>query len=131
MKKTLLQSLVQSPWIDLHLVLVTNILAILFILIPPFSETFLRIPLALVLLLFLPGYVFIAAMFPGRDISGIERFTLSVGLSIAITVFDGFAISVTVWRFRPTSIVVSLTLIILFFVNVFLKMKRKTDSIFL
>ena len=111
MKKPLLQ----SPWIDLHLVLVTNILAILFILIPPFNETLLRIPFALVLLLFLPGYVFIAALFPGRDISGIERFTLSVGLSIAITVFDGFAISVTVWRFRPTSIVVSLTLIILFF----------------
>jgi uncharacterized membrane protein len=67
MKKTLLQSLVQSPWIDLYLVLVTNVLAILFILIPPFNETPLRIPLALVLLLFLPGYVFIAAMFPGRD----------------------------------------------------------------
>ena len=125
MKKTLLQSLVQSPWIDLYLVLVTNILAILFILIPPFNETPLRIPLALVLLLFLPGYVFIAAMFPGRDISGIERFTLSVGLSIAITVFDGFAISVTVWRFRPTSIVVSLTLIILFFVIITYFMRKR------
>ncbi len=125
MKKKLLRSLVQSPWLDLYLVLVTNFLAILFILIPPFSETFLRIPLALVLLLFLPGYVFIAAMFPGRDISGIERFTLSVGLSIAITVFDGFAISLTVWRFRPTSIVVSLTIIILFFVIITYFMRKR------
>ncbi len=125
MNKTQLQSLVQSPWIDLYLVLLTNFLAILFILVPPFNETFLRIPLALVLLLFLPGYVFIAAMFPGRDISGIERFTLSVGLSIAITVFDGFAISVTVWRFRPTSIVVSLTLIILFFVIITFFMRKR------
>ncbi|MBC2764100.1 MAG: DUF1616 domain-containing protein, partial [ANME-2 cluster archaeon] len=125
MKKTLLQSLFQSPWSDLYLVLLTNFLAILFILIPPFSETFLRIPLALVLLLFLPGYVFIAAMFPGRDISVIERFTMSVGLSIAITVFDGFAISITVWRFRPTSIVVSLTLIILFFVIITYFMRKR------
>jgi len=119
------KSMFQSPWIDLYLVLVTNLLAILFILIPPFNETFLRIPLALVLLLFLPGYVFIAAMFPKRDISGIERFTMSVGLSIAITVFDGFAISLTVWRFRPTSIVVSLTLIILFFVIITFIMRKR------
>ena len=119
------KSVFQSPWIDLYLVLVTNLLAILFILIPPFNETFLRIPLALVLLLFLPGYVFIAAMFPKRDISGIERFTMSVGLSIAITVFDGFAISLTVWRFRPTSIVVSLTLIILFFVIITYFMRKR------
>jgi len=125
MKKTLLRSLVRSPWVDLYLVIVINFLAILFILIPPFCEIFIRIPLALVLLLFLPGYVFIAAMFPGRDISGIERFTLSVGLSIAITVFDGFAISVTVWRFRPTSIVVSLTLIILFFVIITYFMRKR------
>jgi len=128
MKKILLQ----SPQIDLYLVLVINILAILFILIPPFNETMLRIPFALVLLLFLPGYVFIAAMFPGRDISGIERFTLSVGLSIAITVFDGFAISVTVWRFRPTSIVVSLTLIILFFIVItyFMRMRLAPEQRF-
>jgi len=119
------KSVFQSPWIDLYLVLLTNLLAILFILIPPFNETFLRIPFALVLLLFLPGYVFIAAMFPRRDISGIERFTLSVGLSIAIMIFDGFAISITIWRFRPTSIVVSLTLIILFFVIITYFMRKR------
>jgi uncharacterized membrane protein len=119
------KSVFQSPWSDLYLVLLTNLLAIFFILIPPFNETFLRIPLALVLLLFLPGYMLIAAMFPGRDISGIERFTLSIGLSIAITVFDGFAISLTVWRFRPISIVVSLTLIILFFVIITYFMRKR------
>jgi uncharacterized membrane protein len=115
-KNKKINKILHSPWIDLYIVLITTFLAIVFILIPPFNQTFLRIPFALVLLLFLPGYVFISALFPGRDLSGIERFTLSVGLSIAITVFDGFAISVTVWRFRPTSIVVSLSLIILFFV---------------
>jgi len=117
-KNKTIKKFLQSSWIDLYIVLITTFLAVIFILIPPFNQTFLRIPFALVLLLFLPGYVFISALFPGRDLSGIERFTLSVGLSIAITVFDGFAISVTVWRFRPTSIVVSLSVIILFFVMI-------------
>lgn len=99
---------------DLLIVLLFTFLAYLFVLIPPFNQTSLRIIFALPILLFLPGYLLIAAIFPRREeLSGIERFTLSIGLSIAIFVFDGFAISVTQWRFRPTSIIYSLSLIIL------------------
>ena len=99
---------------DLLLVLLFDFLAFLFVLIPPFNQTPLRIVFALPLLLFLPGYVLIAAMFPRKvELSAIERFTLSIGLSIAIFVFDGFAISVTPWRFRPAPIVYSLSLITL------------------
>ncbi len=51
-------------------------------------------------------------MFPKRgELGPIERFTLSIGLSIAITVFDGFALNYTRWGFRPNSIVISLSLI--------------------
>jgi len=99
---------------DLGLVLLFAFLAYLFVLVPPFNQTPLRIVFALPLLLFLPGYVLIAAMFPRKDeLSVIERFTLSIGLSIAIFVFDGFAISVTPWLFRPAPIIYSLTLITL------------------
>ncbi|HID20317.1 MAG TPA: DUF1616 domain-containing protein, partial [Methanophagales archaeon] len=99
---------------DLVFVLLFAFLAYLFVLIPPFNQTPLRIIFALPILLFLPGYVLIAAMFPRREeLSGIERFTLSIGLSIAIFVFDGFAISVTAWRFRPEPIILSLSLITL------------------
>ena len=98
--------------LDLGLVLLFTFLAGLFVLVPPFNQTPLRIVFALPLLLFLPGYVFLSAMFPRReDLSGIERFTVSIGLSIAIFVFDGFAISVTAWRFRPAPIVYTLSLI--------------------
>ena len=98
--------------LDLGLVLLFAFLAYLFVLVPPFNQTPLRIVFALPLLLFLPGYMLIAAMFPRKDeLSVIERFTLSIGLSIAIFVFDGFAISVTPWLFRPAPIVYSLTLI--------------------
>jgi uncharacterized membrane protein len=97
---------------DLKLAAVLIILSIIFILLPPFNQTYLRIILALPLLLFLPGYLLISVMFPKRgEISPIERFTLSIGLSIAITVFDGFALNYTEWGFRPNSIVISLSVI--------------------
>jgi uncharacterized membrane protein len=100
--------------LDLGLVLLFAFLAYLFVLVPPFNQTPLRIIFALPLLLFLPGYALIAVMFPRKnELSGIERFTLSIGLSIAIFVFDGFAISVTAWRFRPEPIILSLSLITL------------------
>jgi uncharacterized membrane protein/VanZ family protein len=110
-KLNLKNQLIKNP--DLIFVPILVILAIIFILIPPFNQGLLRIVFALPLLLFLPGYMLIAAMFPKRgEISPIERFTLSIGLSIAITVFDGFGLNYTRWGFRPNSITISLSIII-------------------
>jgi uncharacterized membrane protein len=105
--------------LDLFFVPIFVVLSILFILIPPYNESFLRIIIALPLLLFMPGYMFIAAMFPKRgELGAIERFTLSIGLSIAITVFDGFGLNYTRWGFRPNSITISLSIIIMLFLLV-------------
>ena len=102
-------------YIDLIAVAILVCLCILFVLVEPFNETPLRIPFSLIILLFLPGYALIAAMFPKMgEIGGIERFTLSIGLSIAITVFDGFAISVTPYLFRPVPLTLTLSAITLF-----------------
>jgi len=102
-------------YIDLIAVAILVGLCILFVLVEPFNETPLRIPFSLIILLFLPGYALIAVMFPKMgEISGIERFTLSVGLSVAITVFDGFAISVTSYLFRPTPLILTLSVITVF-----------------
>jgi len=101
--------------IDLIAVVILTGLCILFVLVEPFNATPLRIPFSLIILLFLPGYALIAAMFPKMgEISGIERFTLSIGLSIAITVFDGFAISMTPYLFRPVPLILTLSAITLF-----------------
>jgi len=98
--------------LDLKLAVILIAASIIFILVPPFNQTFLRMILALPLLLFLPGYLFISVMFPRRgELGPIERFTLSIGLSIAIFVFDGFALNYTPWGFRPNSIVISLSAI--------------------
>ncbi|CAG0957113.1 hypothetical protein METP2_00561 [Methanosarcinales archaeon] len=99
--------------LDLIFIPILVILAIIFILIPPFNQGFLRIIFALPLLLFLPGYMLIAIIFPKRgELSSIERFTFSIGFSIAITVFDGFGLNYTRWGFKSDSITISLSLII-------------------
>lgn len=101
---------------DLLAVTILSCLGAVFVLIPPFNETFLRIPIALSLFFFVPGYAFISALFPGnKEISGIERFTLSVGFSLILTVFDGFIISLLPWGYRPKPIIISILGITTFF----------------
>jgi uncharacterized membrane protein len=117
--------------LDLISIPIVVILAIIFVLIPPFNQTSLRIILALPLLLFLPGYMLIAAMFPRRgELSAIERFTMSIGLSIAITVFDGFGLNYTRWGFRPNSITISLSIIIgiLFLITIIQRWRYGKES---
>jgi uncharacterized membrane protein len=102
---------------------------------PIISETPLRVGFGLPFVLFVPGYAFIAALFPeaGEDptedeavdhsddetnetggmstqgIDGIERVALSFGLSIAIVPLIGLALNFTPWGIRlvPTVLVVS------------------------
>ena len=102
----------EFQFLDLKLSIIFIIFSIIFILIPPFNQTFIRILIALPFLLFIPGYLLISLMFPKRgELTAIERFTLSIGLSIAIVVFDGFGLNYTPWGFRPNSIVISLSII--------------------
>jgi len=101
---------------DLLAVTLFACLAAFFVLIPPFSETLLRILLSLPLFFFIPGYSFIAAFFPGKaELNGLERFTSSIGFSLLLSVFDGFLISLFPWGYRPTSLVISILGITAFF----------------
>lgn len=114
---------------DLKLLLIASLLSIIFILIPPFNEVPIRIIFALLIIFFVPGYAFIAALFPTKEeISGIERFTLSVGFSIVIMVFDGFIVSLTEWKFRPNSITISLAILTLIFVALAYITRRRTPE---
>ncbi|WP_254861463.1 DUF1616 domain-containing protein [Halovivax gelatinilyticus] len=109
------------------------------VLAPLIRETPLRIPLGLSFVLFVPGYAFIAALFPeagesptgeseddaeesdeddaawlggglGRSgIDGIERVALSFGLSIAIVPLIGLALNFTPWGIRLVPIMVAVS----------------------
>jgi uncharacterized membrane protein len=109
---------------DLMVVLVLTVLTILFVLIPPFEKTAFRIVLGLPVVLFLPGYALIAALFPRKnDIDAIERLALSFGLSIAVVPLIGLVLNFTPWGIRLVPIIISLTLFI--FIMVFVAHSRR------
>ncbi|MFB6104207.1 MAG: DUF1616 domain-containing protein [Halobacteriaceae archaeon] len=90
--------------------------------LPVLRETPLRILLGLPFVLFVPGYAFIAALFPeagdppteddstrDRGIDGIERVALSFGLSIAVVPLIGLVLNFTPWGIRLTPIMVAVS----------------------
>jgi len=95
---------------DLAIVILFTLLCTPFVLIPPLNETPIRIILGLPLVLFLPGYALIAALFPRKDdLDGIERIALSFGLSIAITPLLGLALNYTPFGIRLSPILIVLS----------------------
>lgn len=77
----------------------------------PLNDLPVRIPLGLVMVLFVPGYTLIAALFPRMgDLEGIERTALSFGLSIAVVPLIGLGLNYTPWGIRLTPVVVSLVI---------------------
>jgi uncharacterized membrane protein len=66
--------------------------------------------LGLPLVLFLPGYSLIAALFPRKDdLDGIERIALSFGLSIAISPLLGLALNYTPFGIRLSPVLIVLS----------------------
>ncbi len=96
---------------DLLLVAGLVLLTDLFVLTPGLNETFLRTVLGLPLVLFLPGYALIAALFPAKsDLDGIERVALSFGLSIAVVPLMGLGLNYTPWGIRLVPVLISISL---------------------
>ncbi|MDD4126667.1 MAG: DUF1616 domain-containing protein [Methanomicrobium sp.] len=96
---------------DIIFIFIWLILAVLFIYAPVFNQTPLRVVFALPVVLFIPGYALIAALFPGnKDIDGIERIALSFGLSIAVVPLIGLGLNYTPWGIRLDPIVTSLVI---------------------
>jgi uncharacterized membrane protein len=86
-------------------------LTLIFTLVPPLTDIMpVRVPVGLVMVLFLPGYALIAALFPRNDdLDGIERVALSFGLSIAVVPLIGLGLNYTPWGIRLTPVVISLS----------------------
>jgi uncharacterized membrane protein len=96
---------------DLKVISVWVILAILGIYLPVLNTSPFRVVFALPMVLFIPGYVLIAALFPGKkDIDNIERIALSFGLSIAIVPLIGLGLNYTPWGIRLAPVITSLVI---------------------
>jgi len=64
-----------------------------------------------IFVLFLPGYVTIQALFPeGKELDTVERFALTIGLSLAITPLIGLLLNYTPWGIRLNPIVAALSI---------------------
>ena len=99
---------------DLLFVLCYTLVSIACILLPPLNETPLRVIFGLPLVLFVPGYVFISALFPEKkEFDSLERIALSIGLSICIAIFTGFLLTYTPFGVRESSVLFSLSTITL------------------
>lgn len=87
----------------------------------------LRVVLALPTVLFLPGYALVAALFPERPeegpppgeegepstrqgLDGLERFALSLGLSIAVVPLLGLGLNFTPWGIRLAPVLAAITI---------------------
>lgn len=95
---------------DLLIVIGLVLLTDIFVLTPGLSETAVRELLGLPLVLFLPGYSLLAALFPAKsDLEGIERICLSFGLSIAVTPLIGLGLNYTPLGIRLIPILICLS----------------------
>jgi uncharacterized membrane protein len=98
--------------VDLALAVASALATTLIVLLVPSAEPA-RIALGLVFVLFLPGYVLVAALYPRKDdLDPVERLALSLGLSIAVVPLIGLALNYSPWGIRLDPILAFLTLFI-------------------
>lgn len=77
------------------------------------SSNVLRVVIGLPLVLFLPGYSLVSALFPRKtSLDGIERIVLSFVLSIVMVAFIGFILNYTPWGIRLPPVLVSILVLV-------------------
>jgi len=82
-----------------------------------FPLVFARYVFGSVFVLFLPGYSLIRALFGCKELDNIERFALSIGLSLALVPLAGLLLNYTPWGIRTTPVtfcLLALTLVFAF-----------------
>jgi uncharacterized membrane protein len=101
-----------------------NFIFLALIFVPSLNSTIVRFLAGVVLLLFLPGYSLIAAVFPEKDAIDIrQRMALSIGCSVVISILDGIFVGLIHSPLSLELVVFSLTLIIL--MSVFTANRRR------
>jgi len=101
----------QNTWFFLVTTASIATLAAVYVIPNTYPMVMFRWVVGSIFILFLPGYATIQALFPDRkELDGIERFALSIGLSIAITPLIGLLLNYTPWGIRLDPIMTSLSL---------------------
>lgn len=102
---------------DLVAVMAMLALALAFILVMPLADLPLRAPIGLVLVLVLPGYSLVSALFPRRDgLNRTFRALLSIVSSLILALIVGLVLNFSPWGLKLGPIVASLALTTISFV---------------
>jgi uncharacterized membrane protein len=118
---------------DLILVEIWLSASLITIYLPILNTTWVRYLFTIPLVLFIPGYCLIAALFPKKDdIDIMERVALSFGLSFAIIPFIGLGLNFTPWGIQLHSLVlvVSLFTLVLILVTFYRRAILPSDEQF-
>jgi len=99
----------QASWYWITIILTLTTALVIFI-IPEnaFPLVYARYILGSIFVLWLPGYAFIKALFPLKELDSIERVALSIGTSLALVPITGLLLNYTPWGIRITPIAISL-----------------------
>ncbi|WP_291765342.1 DUF1616 domain-containing protein [Caldivirga sp. UBA161] len=90
----------------------TSLASVILIHNPPLI--YLRYALGALIVLFLPGYTLVEALYPrGDELTPLERLALSIGLSLAVEPLIGLILNYTPWGIRLTPILTSTVILIL------------------
>jgi uncharacterized membrane protein len=90
----------------------TSILLVVLVIFFPSNAV--RIVVGLPFVVFLPGYVAMAAIYPGKGaIPGSERLALSCGISVATVIIIGLVLNYTPFRLNQEPVIFSLALFVL------------------
>jgi hypothetical protein len=94
-------------WITVILALATTIMVFT---IPENSYpiVYSRYILGIIFIIFLPGYAFIKALFPTKELDNVERTVLSVGMSLALVSIIGLILYYTMWGIETATLTLSL-----------------------
>lgn len=84
-----------------------------------------RYILGSIFIFFLPGYAIIESIFPNLDeLDSIERFALSIAISVGVVALEGFILNYTPWgiRLEPVLVVLILTTFSFSIISIFRKL---------
>jgi len=111
---------------NLIIFVLLSLLMLITVLIPPLNRTPIWMVPGSLFILFIPGYLLLAIMFPKKDdLEWIERFGLGCGGSLILTSLIGLAFNYTPWSIRLELILIVLAVFSLIFCFVsFLKLKK-------
>jgi len=99
----------KASWYWATIVLIiASVIAVFAIPENAYPIVYLRHVLGIILVLWLPGYSLIKALFPQKELDNIERTALSIGMSLALVPITGLILNYTPWGIETTPVTLSL-----------------------